>query len=124
MPHIWGQPSGSSCPARMKDCAERAERAWVYGVATHPMSEGGQKPWRTEIFYLKSLLAGRLSWDVEQYARRHPDFPRSSSGGPLNSDRDFEAYRALGYSIVDSLLENEQAVARLGDVPGGDSRRT
>lgn len=95
----------------------RADRAWTYGVATHPLKEGEEKPYKTEIFFLKAVLAGRLGWDLEQYAASHSDFPRRSTGDQFYDEWDFEAYRDLGYVLAESLTNHHRVKARLEDLP-------
>jgi hypothetical protein len=112
----------------------RADRAWVYGIATHPPEdkengksaakaeegeggeggEGGEEqPYRTEIFFVKAVLAGQLDWDLEQYATEHADFPRRTTGDQFYDEWDFEAYRSLGHTLTDSLTTNHRAHTRL-----------
>ncbi|MER7250842.1 hypothetical protein [Kribbella sp. NPDC000426] len=91
----------------------RADRAWAYGVATHPREDGEEKPCTTEVFFVKAVLAGHLEWDLEQYAVEHDDFPRRTTGDQSYDEWDFEAYRSLGYSIARSLTDHTKAHARL-----------
>jgi hypothetical protein len=95
----------------------RADRAWAYGIATHPPADGEQKPYRTEIFYLKAMLAGHLGWDIEQYAAANPDFPRRSTGDQFYGEWDFEAYRALGFVLAETMVDHHRVKARLDDLP-------
>jgi hypothetical protein len=94
----------------------RADRPWAYGIATHPLKEGEEKPYKTEIFFLKAVLAGHLGWDIEQYAVGHPDFPRRTTGDQFYDEWDFEAYRSLGFSLAESLTEHPRVKARLEDL--------
>ncbi len=96
----------------------RADRAWAYGIATHPLKEGAEKPYKTEIFFVKAVLAGHLGWDIEQYAVGHPDFPRRTTGDQFYDEWDFEAYRSLGYALAESLTEHHRVRDRLEDISG------
>ncbi|WP_432883577.1 hypothetical protein ACQPYH_42025 [Kribbella sp. CA-245084] len=91
----------------------RADRAWAYGIATHPQEDGEEKPYKTEVFFVKAVLAGHLDWDLEQYAVEHTDFPRRTTGDQFYDEWDFEAYRSLGYSVTRSLTDHTRAHARL-----------
>ena len=102
----------------------RADRAWAYGLATHPLKEGEEKPYKTEIFFVKAVLAGHLEWDLEQYAVEHSDFPRRTTGDQFYDEWDFEAYRALGYSLAQSLTDHHRVHDRLWDVTVGHSSGT
>ncbi|MEU8226635.1 hypothetical protein [Kribbella sp. NPDC048915] len=91
----------------------RADRAWTYGIATHPLEDGDEKPYKTEIFFVKAVLAGDLGWDLEQYAAGHPDFPRRTTGDQFYDEWDFEAYRHLGYTLAANLTDHHRVHARL-----------
>jgi hypothetical protein len=95
----------------------RADRSWAYGIATHPLKEGRRQPYKTEIFFLKAVLAGHLGWDIEQYATTHDDFPRRSTGDQFYDEWDFEAYRDLGHVLAESLTDHHRVKARLEDLP-------
>ncbi|WP_328524387.1 hypothetical protein [Kribbella sp. NBC_00359] len=94
----------------------RADRAWTYGIATHPLKDGEEKQYKTEIFFVKAVLAGQLGWDLEQYAVEHSDFPRRTTGDQFYDEWDFEAYRALGYALTQSLTDHHRVAARLADL--------
>jgi hypothetical protein len=100
----------------------RADRAWAYGIATHPLKDAETVPCQTEIFFLKAVLAGHLGWDIEQYAAEHTDFPRRSTGDQFYSEWDFEAYRNLGFVLAESLIDNRRVKARLEDLPQPGNR--
>jgi hypothetical protein len=94
----------------------RADRAWTYGIATHPLKDGEEKQYKTEIFFVKAVLAGQLEWDLEQYAVEHSDFPRRTTGDQFYDEWDFEAYRALGFALTQSLADHHRVAARLADL--------
>jgi hypothetical protein len=93
----------------------RADRAWAYGIATHPVADGEEVACKTEIFFVKAVLAGHLGWDLEQYAVEHADFPRRTTGDQFYGEWDFEAYRALGHTLAESLIDHHRVQARLYD---------
>jgi len=98
----------------------RADRAWVYGIATHPQTaaevEANAKPYKTEIFFVKAVLAGQLDWDLEVYAARHTDFPRRATSDQFYDEWDFEAYRSLGYTLAETLTSHHRVRDRLADL--------
>ena len=77
----------------------RIERGWARGSARYPDGT------TTEILLVKAVLAGEQSWDVESYAVAHGDFPRRTTGDQLYGEFDFEAYRALGYSLTKDMCD-------------------
>jgi hypothetical protein len=91
---------------------DRVERGWVRGLARYP--DGGE----AEILLVKAMLAGHLSWDVEAYALRHGDFPLRSTGDQIYGEFDFEAYRALGYTLTKDMCAHARP---RGAVPAGES---
>lgn len=105
-------------PMRRGDNA-RATQAWTTGTAIHPLQDGDTEPYRTEIFYLKAVVAGELSWDIEKYAAAHPEFPRPSVADQLYDEWDFEAYRSLGNTLAEGMLAAPEIRSRLGTSPDG-----
>src|SRR6266545_2990675 len=102
----------------IRNDAKTAARAWVYGIATHTQPDDGSEPLVTEIFYLKALRSDNPSWDVQAYAAAHPDFPRRSTGDQFYGEWDFEAYRALGHALAESMVDHHRVAARLAALPG------
>ncbi|WP_350280433.1 hypothetical protein [Kribbella sp. HUAS MG21] len=94
----------------------RADRAWAYGIATHPVEDDEEKPYKTEIFFVKAVLAGHLDWDLEQYAVQHTDFPRRTTGDQFYDEWDFEAYRSLGHTLAESLVDHHRVNDRLSSL--------
>jgi hypothetical protein len=77
--------------------------------------ESGYKADFGWIIYLKSsLMMGREPATVQAYAARHDKFPHQSTADQFFDDDQFDAYRALGYYIAESMLGDAKKVA---DVP-------
>jgi Patatin-like phospholipase len=74
-----------------------AKRAWVKCRVTYPDAAESLG----EVVYLKSVMVPGLSWDIESYKSLHPEFPLTSTGNQLFDEFDFEAYRRLGFLLVD-----------------------
>jgi len=94
------RPLRPSREAASGDEGDRVQRAWARGVARHP--DGGE----TEILYVKAMLAGKLSWDIEAYALAHREFPLRTTGDQIYGEFDFEAYRALGHALTSDMLDS------------------
>lgn len=73
-------------------------------VGDLPASQG-------QLVYLKAALRDGLRADIINYARTHRNFPHQSTADQFFDDAQFEAYRALGWSIgneaADSYMELE-----------------
>jgi hypothetical protein len=78
----------------------RPAQAWTVGRATYDDAAVV-----TDIVYLKAQLVPELTWDVEHYARENKDFPRRSTGDQFYDEWDFEAYRELGSTLADRMLD-------------------
>ena len=79
---------------------ERAEAAWTTTTALHP--DGAV----TDVRIVKAGLVNGLPRDVEAYTKKHPSFPRTSTGNQLYGEFDFEAYRKLGEHLTGKLLDS------------------
>jgi len=51
------------------------------------------------LLYIKSALIEDLSEDINAYHRQFKAFPNQSTGDQFFDERQFEAYRELGYLI-------------------------
>ncbi len=73
----------------------------------HPFLTGtiryadGSNGW---LLVIKPLLTAGLGADVYAYARANPAFPNEPTSDQFFDEAQFEAYRRLGYAIVDRLL--------------------
>ncbi|MEW5755843.1 MAG: hypothetical protein AB1810_06020 [Pseudomonadota bacterium] len=62
-----------------------------------------------KLIYIKATLIPSLTADMYGYKCQHPAFPHESTGDQFFDERQFEAYRELGYQIAWTMME------RLGD---------
>lgn len=62
-----------------------------------------------KLIYIKATLIPSLTADIYGYKCQHPTFPHESTGDQFFDERQFEAYRELGYQIAWNMME------RLGD---------
>lgn len=76
--------------------------AWTTARATYPTAN---PPHYCTIKYLKCLLPAHQSWDLESYKLRNPDFPATSQKYEMYDEFDFEAFRQLGYLLMDDAEE-------------------
>jgi hypothetical protein len=87
------------------DESGRSSRPWTTGTAV-PTGTRNEGP-TTRILVVKASLFRDLPFDLEMYKRRHPEFPRTSTGDQLYGEYDFEAYRRLGYEAMSMALAAE-----------------
>jgi hypothetical protein len=81
-------------PLQRKDRAH-PDFAWTTAWATYPDNGG-----TCEIQYLKCLLPAGLTWDLQSYQLRNPNFPATSQKYEMYDEFDFEAFRQLGYLLA------------------------
>jgi len=63
------------------------------------------------LLYFKSSLTGDETDYVLDYGKRNPSFPHETTGDQFFSEEQFEAYRALGFHVVDSALAGTDPIA-------------
>ena len=59
------------------------------------------------LIYIKTTLIGHLPKDIYGYKSGHPDFPDETTADQFFDEKQFEAYRELGYRIGKSLIQDE-----------------
>ena len=88
-----------------RDATGFSRRHWALGRIDYGNGELG------EILYIKSSVTGTEPQYVAEYQAGHPTFPHETTGDQFFEEAQFEAYRALGWKIGDTLLESRYARA-------------
>lgn len=57
------------------------------------------------LLYVKSSVSGDERAYIQEYRAKHPDFPHETTADQFFNEAQFEAYRALGYRIVNDLFQ-------------------
>lgn len=85
-----------------------SSRSFALGRITYPKDSERQLAAGTGwLLLVKSSLCGCESEPILNYKKRHPDFPHQSTADLFYDDAQFEAYRALGASMMDRALGAE-----------------
>ncbi len=63
--------------------------------------------------YIKATMTRDLPGDIYAYQADHPEFPNEPTTDQFFNERQFEAYRELGYQLTKQLLQNKTAMERL-----------
>lgn len=63
--------------------------------------------------YIKAAMTRDLPGDIYAYQADHPEFPNEPTSDQFFNERQFEAYRELGYQLTKQLMQNETAMKRL-----------
>lgn len=64
-----------------------------------------------KLIYLKATFFKELYADLHGYRRAHPDFPDQTTGDQFFDEKQFEAYRELGFQSTRGMLLAESAAA-------------
>lgn len=81
---------------REKD--KRSPGPFIHGKITYNNGDTG------DIIYIKTTMVDNLPEDIYCYRRDNPDFPDQSTMDQFFDERQFEAYRELGYRIGERLF--------------------
>jgi hypothetical protein len=73
----------------------------VANIEYHDKSEG-------KLIYIKLAMVNGLPTDVYSYKGVHPEFPHQSTADQFFDEKQFEAYRELGYYITWQMMESEE----------------
>jgi len=76
-----------------------SKQAFILGEITYDNDDPGY------LIYIKTTLVNELPEDVLSYKRLDSRFPDQSTGDQFFDERQFEAYRELGYQIGKSLFK-------------------
>src|SRR5262249_14806143 len=76
----------------------------AFGRILYPSSEGAP-PEVGYLLYVKASLTRDEDGVVAEYRCRSPEFPHESTADQFFDERQFEAYRSLGYHAVDGLFD-------------------
>jgi len=79
---------------------------FTLGTIHYPGSEG-ERGERGFLLYVKLSVTGNEPPYVQEYRRRHSDFPHQSTADQLFDEDQFEAYRALGAHVGEDLFREE-----------------
>jgi len=82
-----------------------SSRHFAIGKIHYPAGPG-LKAETGYLIYLKASVTGDEDQVVSEYRRRQSDFPHQSTADQFFDENQFEAYRALGSHVVDSLFKD------------------
>jgi len=89
-------------------------------TATIDYGEGASPRFGT-LIYIKTTIIGGLPDDIYSYKRGHEEFPDETTADQFFDEKQFEAYRELGYRIGLTLEGNAAVRKALGLKPAKDA---
>jgi hypothetical protein len=81
-----------------------AERGYAIASITYP---GDEKP-SGVLIYVKLAMISDLPTDIYSYKGVNPDFPHQSTADQFFNEKQFEAYRELGYNVMWKMMESTE----------------
>ncbi len=87
-------------------------RGYAIGDIIYPDS-AAEKGFIGRFIYIKSSLTRNLPGDLYAYKATYPDFPNQPTLDQFFDERQFEAYRELGYQLTKQMLGNPEAMKQL-----------
>jgi len=84
------------------------------GFVTATVDYGEEGVENGVLIYIKTTLISDLPDDIYAYKRGHSDFPDQTTADQFFDEKQFEAYRELGYRIGLTLLKSSVVRAAFG----------
>lgn len=96
-----------------------ARAGFAVGELCYPASSGNRKG---HLIYIKSTMVRDLPAALYSYKATNPLFPSESLADQFFSEQQFEAYRALGFAITQSMTDQVSKGAKWGKAFGIDPK--
>jgi patatin-like phospholipase len=84
---------------------ETAEKGYAIGTIKYSDTNQGV------LIYLKTTFIDDLPDDLVSYKHKNPAFPDESTADQFFSEKQFEAYRELGYQITQRMIASEEVLS-------------
>lgn len=94
-----------------------AQRSYLIAPITYAPHSDGEAASEGLLIYLKATFFETLSAELYGYRSAHDDFPNQPTGDQFFDERQFEAYRELGYMACWRLLEDLHAADAAAQPP-------
>ncbi len=97
-------------------CGEKyglAKRGFAIGDIIYPRLSDAEERFVGKLVYIKSTLISDLPKDLYAYKAQHPQYPNQPTSDQFCGERQFEAYRELGYQLARQMITDPKAMAML-----------
>ena len=99
LPNSLAAPRGNQAAKVFTEKYSLAQRGVAIGEIVYPGKKDG-KEIKGRLFYIKATIVDNLPSDIYAYKGANPDFPNQSTADQFFDERQFEAYRELGYRLA------------------------
>lgn len=89
-----------------------SKRGYAIGDIVYPSSSQGEA-FVGRLVYVKASLTRNLPADLYAYKASNPSYPDQSTLDQFFDERQFEAYRELGYQLTKQMVQDKKAMALL-----------
>lgn len=93
---------GSASNGKLTDLYKLATQGYVKGKIKYPQ-KNNSPAFKGRIFLLKTTMTKNLPADLYSYKAQNNDFPDQPTSDQFFDEKQFEAYRELGYRLADSM---------------------
>ena len=104
-----GSAQKDNSTKRVKLLDDLAKSGYIVGKIIYPQA-GDHAPFTGRIVLLKTTMIKNLPADLYSYRSKHPDFPDQPTSDQFFDEKQFEAYRELGYRVTDDMCIKYKAV--------------
>lgn len=94
-------PTGKEGPGVADDAIHCAKRGYIMCTIIYPDNRQGR------LLYLKTTFFEELSADLYGYKKTHPQFPDEPTSDQFFDEKQFEAYRELGYQTAWRMMQDD-----------------
>lgn len=100
-----GSASNENSTQDVNTLDDLADQGYIVGRIKYPKTEK-QNEFTGRIFLLKTTMTRNLPADLYSYRANNTDFPDQPTADQFFDEKQFEAYRELGYRSADDLCSN------------------
>jgi len=94
------------------DKYQLSQRGFAIGDIVYP-DAGTEKAFVGRFVYIKASLTRNLPGDLYAYKLANPSYPNQPTVDQFFDERQFEAYRELGYQLTRQMIANDEAMKLL-----------
>lgn len=92
-------------PSKKMDQVKVAKRGFLKAKIIYADNSKGR------LIYINTTFCEGLSADIYGYKREHPSFPEEPTSDQFFNEKQFEAYRELGYHIAWSMMKDDEVIS-------------
>lgn len=92
---------------KAKDFADKRKRFAIAEII-YPETHSNGRNHRGYLIYIRPTIYGTEATDIQHYANANNTFPHQSTADQLYDEKQFEAYRALGFYTMEKIIGKQK----------------